>query len=134
VDGLEVTAASTTTTDTLVIDGNQLTFDFSAPSTNMDSIEKINISGKSGTVSDANTIKLSLASLTQVDEVADVHRLFIDGDSNDKVQLTSTLGTAATLTPTTGTGAFAGYMIYHVNDTHELLVNNSIQNSNVTFV
>ena len=144
VAGLKVTGNSNPF-DTLVLD-TQLSFDFTgeAAKTNIKSIEKIDITGVPDTDASnanngsANTIKLSLDSLLQANTVSEnvggvatnVHRLKIDGDSNDKVQLTSDFGTTANpAQPTPG----IGYNIYHIG-TDELWVNSAISNSNVTFV
>jgi hypothetical protein len=125
----------------LVLDGAQLSFDFTTPTPvgattpNITSIEKVDITGTGD-----NTIKLSIASLMQADTVsavvngtpASVHRLFIDGDSNDVVQLNGTLGTSSNhVNPTAGTGELVGYNIYHFNDTHELLIHSAI--TSITF-
>jgi VCBS repeat-containing protein len=126
VQGLKIEAAGSSTTDKVVLHGSQLEFDFTDPTTNTDSIERIDITGTGN-----NTIKLSLASLTQADadRVSGVHRLIIDGDSTDIVQLNNTLGTAAShVTPT----LVGGYNSYLIDPSHELLVKSSI--SNVTFI
>jgi hypothetical protein len=142
VAGLKVLGSSNLS-DTLVLDAQlQLPFDFTgrAADANIKGIERIDITGVADTDSSianngsTNTIKLNLASLTQADTVSElvngvptpVHRLFIDGDSNDAVQM---VGFAVTATQNS---AFTGYNIYHIDNTHELLVKNSI--SNVTFI
>ena len=124
VAGLKV-AGSTSLPDTLVL-GAQLSFDFTgkAATTNIQHIEKIDIT------EGASTIKLSMESLAQADEVSHMYRrLFIDGDSNDTVQLNSTLGT---LTNHVAPQLVNGYNIYHIDSTHELLIQQAI--TNITFV
>jgi hypothetical protein len=144
VAGLKVTG-STNPFDTLVLD-KQMNFDFTgeAAKTNIKNIEKIDITGVTDTDASAvnngsaNMIKLSLDSLLQANTVLEtvggvptnVHRLKIDGDSNDLVQLTSDFGTTANhVQPST----VSGYNVYRIG-TDELWVNSAISNSNVTFV
>ena len=135
--GLKVEASTENTTDTLVLHGQQLEFDFTGDVATKDikSIEKVDITGGG-----SNTIKLSLDSLVQADTVSlvvngstlTVHRLFIEGDTNDAVQLNSSLGTSSNhVAPIAGTGALSGYNVYHFDATHELLIQQSI--TSITF-
>jgi hypothetical protein len=135
--GLKVEASTENITDTLVLRGQQLEFDFTGDVATKDikSIEKVDITGTG-----SNTIKLSLDSLVQADTVSlavngstlTVHRLFIEGDTNDAVQLNSSLGTSSNhVAPIAGTGALSGYNVYHFDATHELLIQQSI--TSITF-
>jgi VCBS repeat-containing protein len=91
VKGLKAIGGSTT--DTLKLQGStvasqQTTFDFSDASiSTFESIEKIEILG-----SGPNTVRLSLASLTQTDTGnTRSQKLFINGDANDSLYLTSSV-------------------------------------------
>jgi hypothetical protein len=125
IAGLTATG-SDTTTDTLVLHGGSLNFDFTSPTPSaptatgiksISSIEKIDITGTGN-----NTIHLSLASLVQ----ADVKQLTIDGDSGDAVQLKLDSGSALT-----NAGLVNGYDVYRLTnadqtDTYELVVQHTI--------
>lgn len=91
VKGLKATGGSTT--DTLKLQGStdatqQTTFDFSDSSiSTFESIEKIEILG-----SGPNTVRLSLASLTQGDTGnTQSQQLFVNGDANDSLYFTSSI-------------------------------------------
>jgi VCBS repeat-containing protein len=115
VENLKIAAASGSTTDKVVLHGSQLAFDFTAPTSMTDSIEKIDITGTGN-----NTLRLSMASLTQADEVGigAVHKLFVDGNSGDVVNIVNTSITADT--------SVAGYNRYVFDSTHELLVQQAL--------
>jgi VCBS repeat-containing protein len=92
VKGLKATG-TISTTDTLKLHGStdtsqQTTFDFSDPViSTFESIEKIEILGNG-----PNTVRLSLASLTQGDSVnTQSQTLFINGDTNDALYFTSSI-------------------------------------------
>lgn len=90
VKGLKV-AGSNVTTDTLKLNGSntaeQTSFDFSDPAVSaFESIEKIEILG-----SGPNTVRLSLANLTQGDTTAQTQQLWITGEANDALYFTSTV-------------------------------------------
>lgn len=118
VQGLKIEAAVSNTTDKVVLHGSQLEFDFAAPAANIKSIEKIDITGTGN-----NTIKLSLASLTQADTVdhtaTGVHKLFIDGNAGDVVNIANANIAADTTT-------VSGYNRYVFNSTHELLIQQAL--------
>lgn len=89
VKGLKATGSSLTT-DTVKLNGSstgeQTSFDFSDPAiATFESIEKIEILGTG-----PNTVRLSLASLTQGDTTgAQTQKLWITGDANDALYFTS---------------------------------------------
>jgi VCBS repeat-containing protein len=118
--GLKIASTSTLKTDTLVLDGAQLSFDFTTPTPvgatipNITSIEKVDITGTGN-----NTIKLSLASLMQADAVAGVHKLFIDGNAGDVVNIANVNIAADTTT-------VSGYNRYVFDSTHELLIQQAL--------
>lgn len=124
-------------TDTLVLHDGSLLFDFTNPTPvnltsesikKISSIEKIDI-----TDSNDQTIKLSLASLTQADLDGTVHKLYIKGDAGDVVELTKptpTWDTAAHLS--TRVVSDVTYNVYQLDSTHELLINNAISTLTVS--
>jgi hypothetical protein len=118
--GLKIASTSTSKTDTLVLDGAQLSFDFTTPTSvgatipNITSIEKVDITGTGN-----NSIKLSLASLMQADAVAGVHKLFIDGNVGDVVNIAN--ANIAVASPTD-----SGYTRYVFDSTHELLIQTAL--------
>lgn len=125
--GLMVTG-SNATTDTLVLQGGSLMFDFTNPTSNpstpeniksISSVEKIDITGTGN-----NTIKLSLASLMQadVDATSHVKQLTINRDSGDVVEFKLDAGAAAPMAE-----LINGYDVYHLTNanlsaTYDLLV------------
>ena len=119
VENLQITAASTSMTDKVVLHGSQLAFDFTAPTSSTDSIEKIDITGTGN-----NTVKLNLASLTQADAVGGVHKLFVDGNAGDVVNFVHTSIAADT--------TVAGYNRYVIDSTHELLVQQALSTNFVS--
>ncbi len=111
-----------TTLDTLTLDNTAgLTLDLT-------SVEKIDITGGPNV---NNTIQLSLANLTQADVIGSVHTLFITGDAGDAVDLVKPEGwTVASTLPTQTVNTIA-YNVYHLDPTHDLLIQQAI--TNVTF-
>ena len=63
---------------------------------------------------------LNLASVLQADAVGGVHKLYILGDAGDVVQITgmASVPLDAASTP--------GYNVYHLNSTHDVLVQQAI--------
>jgi hypothetical protein len=119
-------AGSTSTTDTLVLHGGSLNFDFRQPATSdavkVASIEKIDITGSGN-----NTIKLTLASVTQADFDGSIHKLYITGDAGDAVELTKpTVSWVASDHLTSHVLNGVTYKAYQLDSTHELLINNAI--------
>jgi hypothetical protein len=131
---LKIASASTSIskTDTLVLDGAQLSFDFTTPTSvgatipNITSIEKVDITGTGN-----NSIKLSLASLMQADGTDGAHKLYINGDSGDTVMFTLD-NTHTSIAHDTAALNVNGtnYWVYHIG-TDELLVQTAINNINV---
>lgn len=111
--------------DTLVINPTQTNWmlDLSAAtiSSPLSGIEKIDITGTGN-----NTVKLNLASLTQADSVGSVHKLYITGDAGDAVVLTDGPANWKTPNPTTETVGLVVYNVYHIDTTHDLLINQAI--------
>jgi VCBS repeat-containing protein len=128
--GLKIATASSTTTDTLALDGTQLAFDFTGTTTttNIHSIEVIDITGGTGS---NNTIKLDLNSLTQADLSGGVHKLFIKGDSGDTV-LFNLNNTPTTIAHDAAAVTVNGsdYWVYKIGN-DELLVQTTINNITV---
>lgn len=112
--------------DTLVINPTQTnwTLDLSTATSSLplSGIEKIDITGTTGN----NTVKLNLASLTQADSVGSVHKLYITGDAGDAVVLTGGPTNWTTSSPTTETVGTVVYNVYHIDSTHDLLINQAI--------
>jgi VCBS repeat-containing protein len=129
--GLTVTGSSATT-DTFVLHGGSLVFDFTKPtpnpstSENIRSISNVEVIDIKGTGD--NTIKLSMASLMQanVDATSHVKQLTINRDSGDLVEFKLDAGSAA---PTAQ--QVNGYDVYHLANadqtaTYDLLVQHTI--------
>ena len=76
-----------------------------------------------------NTITLNLASVTQADVLGAVHKLFITGDSGDGVSFMNS--TVLNQTRTEQTVNSVPYNVYHLDNTHDLLIQQAI--ANVTF-
>ncbi len=109
----------TTTNDSVKLLGSGEMFDLTNTATHISHVEKIDITG-----SGANTIKLNLASLMQAEAVGGVHKLFIDGNSGDMVQIAN----ASLVADTT---SVAGYSRYVFASDAELLIS---QATTVQFV
>jgi VCBS repeat-containing protein len=111
--------------DTLVLNGSlDLT---NATSTQLLSgIEKIDITGQG-----ANTIKLNLASVTQADVIGSIHTLLITGDNGDAVNLVKPQGWDVASSLPTQTVNHIAYSVYHLDSTHDLLIQQAI--TNITF-
>ena len=113
--------------DTLVINPNEFnwTLDLSTATNSypLSGIEKIDITGSGN-----NTVTLNLASITQADAVNSVHKLYITGDAGDAVSLTDGPANWKTPNPTTETVGTVSYNVYHIDSTHDLLINQAITN------
>lgn len=104
----------TTTNDSVRLLGSGEMFDLTNAATHISHVEKIDITGIG-----ANTIKLNLASLMQADPVSGVHKLFIDGNTGDLVQIANA-SLAADIS------SVSGYSRYVFANDAELLINQSI--------
>jgi VCBS repeat-containing protein len=128
--GLKIATATTSTEDTLKLVGSQMTFDFTgtAATTDIKSIETIDITGTGN-----NTIKLDLNSLTQADLSGGVHKLFIKGNTGDTVLFNlDNTPTAIAHDAAAVTVNGSDYWVYHVGSgTDELLVQTTINNITV---
>jgi VCBS repeat-containing protein len=117
-DGLQLAGGSDT--DTLVLHnfGSSVgqTFDLSKV-TSLSSIEKIDITGEQN-----NTLKLTLADVTQVDMSAGVHVLSIVGNTGDVVNLVKPTG----WTPPTTLSTVGQYYVYTLDATHQLLIDTHV--------
>lgn len=128
--GLKIASATTTSKDKLVLDGSQMTFDFTgtAATTDIKSIETVDITGTGN-----NTIKLDLNSLTQADLSGGIHKLFIKGNNGDVVRFdldTSPTAIAHAANAVTVDGT--DYWVYQIGTNNdELLVQTTISNITV---
>jgi VCBS repeat-containing protein len=105
----------TTTNDCVKLLGSGEMFDLTNTATHISHVEKIDITGTGN-----NTIKLNLASLMQADQVGGVHKLFIDGNSGDMVQIAN----ASLVADTTSVVGYSRYVF--LNDPAELLISQAI--------
>ena len=128
--GLKINSATSTTKDTLVLEGSQLSFDFmgTAATSDIKHIEVIDITGTGN-----NTIKLDLNSLTQADLSGSIHKLFIKGNNGDVVRFdldTSPTAIAHAANAVTVDGT--DYWVYQIGTNNdELLVQTTINNITV---
>lgn len=105
-----------TTSDSVILLGSGEIFDLTSPTTNITHVEKIDITGTGD-----NTIKLNLASIMQADAVGGLHKLLIDGNLGDQVQIAH----APVLVDAT---SVVGYNRYVIDDA-ELLISQAINTS-----
>jgi VCBS repeat-containing protein len=122
---------SNATTDTFVLQGGSLMFDFTNPSSpenisSISSVEKIDITGTGN-----NTIKLNIASVTQADMDQSIHKLYITGDAGDVVDLVKPTGWDPSSRMSTRDVNHVMYNVYQLSAEHELLINSAI--TNITF-
>jgi hypothetical protein len=73
---------------------------------------------------------LNLASVFQADAIGPIHTLYITGDSGDTVSFVSSAG--LTTTSTEQTINSVRYNVYHLDSTHDLLIQQAI--TNFTFI
>jgi VCBS repeat-containing protein len=113
--------------DTLVLNGKDLSLDLTATgAVSLSSVERVDLTGTG-----KNTIKLNLASVTQADVIGSVHTLFITGDNGDAVNLVKPEGWAVESSLPTQMVNNIAYNVYHLDNTHDLLIQQAI--TNVTF-
>jgi VCBS repeat-containing protein len=105
-----------TTSDSVILLGSGEIFDLTSPTTNIAHVEKIDITGTGD-----NIIKLNLASIMQADAVGGLHKLLIDGNLGDQVQIAH----APVLVDAT---SVVGYNRYVIDDA-ELLISQAINTS-----
>jgi VCBS repeat-containing protein len=119
--GLKISSASSKTKDTLVLEGEQLAFDFTGTvaTTDIKSIETIDITGSGN-----NTIKLDMNSLTQADLSGGIHKLFIKGNDGDVVTFMDSSLTSITSNSTSVVDSIT-YNVFKIGD-DELLVQSTI--------
>ena len=114
--------------DTLVLNGAGLNLDLTAAeAVSLSSVERVDLTGTGN-----NTIKLNLDNLTQADVIGPVHTLFITGDAGDAVDLVKPEGWTVASTLPTQTVNNIAYNVYHLDSTHDLLIQQAI--TNVTFI
>lgn len=118
VEGVTVEGHSTTS-DSVRLLGSAEMLDLTNTTTSVTHVEKIDITGTGD-----NVIKLNLASIMQADPVTGTHKLFIDGNLGDAVQIAHS---RVVLDAT----SVAGYNRY-VYDDAELLISQAIKN--ISFV
>ena len=112
--GLRVVGKSNVT-DTLLLSGSDVTLDLTAATTHASSIEKIDLTGTGN-----NKVVLNLSSVLQADAVNGVHKLYILGNAGDTVQIAG----MASVTP--DSAATPGYNVYHLDSTHDLLIQQAL--------
>jgi VCBS repeat-containing protein len=107
---------SSTTTDSVSLLGSGVMLDLTNTTTSVTHVERIDITGAGD-----NVVKLNLASIMQADPVAGKHRLFIDGNLGDAVQIAHSRVDLDAI-------SVAGYNRYMYDDA-ELLINQAIKNT-----
>jgi VCBS repeat-containing protein len=111
--------------DTLVLNGSGLNLDLTVPSAvSLSRVERVDLKGTGN-----NTINLNLASVLQADAIDNIHTLYINGDNGDTVSFVSSAG--LTTTSIEQTINSVRYNVYHLDSTHDLLIQQAI--TNVTF-
>jgi len=111
--GLTLFGAATVI-DLLLLNSAGLTLDLTASTTNVKSLEKIDLTGTGN-----NKAILNLDSVLQADAVSGIHKLYVLGNAGDTVQFTgASLGVADT--------TVSGYNVYHLNNINDLLIQNTV--------